>query len=93
MGENSMARKNGLNRKEQLQCAKALTDGVPAKNIAKKFGTSVEVVKKFTQKALDEAAEKAAKRTSLQGKAAQNMKTKAAIVKEALKPEADTGFV
>ena len=88
-----MARKNGLNRKEQIMCAKYLDEGVPAKDIAKKFKTSPAIVEKFTQKALDEAKKKAAARSSLQGKVSTKQKEKIAIVKEALKPDADTSFV
>jgi len=90
IGEGTMARKNGLNRKEQIVCAKRLTAGVPAKAVAKELKTSVEVVKKFTQAKLDEAAKKAAARQTAAGKVSAAQKEKAAIVKEALKD--DGGF-
>lgn len=80
-----MAHKNGLNRKEQIQCAKWLKEGIPAADLAKKFHTSVSVVKKFTQEKLDEAAKKARDRASKQGKISQNQKAKAAVLTEAIK--------
>lgn len=87
-----MARKVGLNRKEQIQCAKWLTEGVPARDIAKKFKTSPEVVAKFTQKALDEAHKRAADRAAQQGKIAQKQATKAAILKKAIELNEEGDF-
>lgn len=79
-----MARKNGLNRKEQLQCAKGLAEKIPAEDIAKKFGTSVSIVRRFTQKALDEASKKADERTTKQGKVVKQRRSTAAILKEVI---------
>lgn len=79
-----MARKNGLNRKEQIQCAKALTEGVPAKMVAKKFGTSVEIVNRFTQKKLDEVKKKASDRETAQKKASKARRAKAQVLSEAI---------
>lgn len=79
-----MARKNGLNRKEQLLCAKWLEEGVEAKDIAKKFSTSVGIVRKFTQKALDKAEAAAKDRMEKQNKATQKKKATAAVLKETL---------
>lgn len=79
-----MSFKVGLNRKEQIQCAKWLSEGVPAEAVAKKFHTSVDVVKRFTQEKLDEAAAKAKKRTDGAVRAAAVRKQKASVLKEAL---------
>lgn len=79
-----MAHKVGLNRKEQIMCAKWLTEGIPAKDVAKKLRTSVDVVKRFTQEKLDAAAEKAKGRLTRQNKVSAAQKKKAAILKEAI---------
>ena len=79
--------KMGLNRKEQVLAAKWQAEGVKPEAIAKKFGTSADIVKKFTQKALDEAAAKASDRAAKAAKAAKVRQQKAAIVKEVLTPD------
>jgi len=79
-----MARKIGLNRKEQLQAAKWMKEGISAKDIAKKFHTSAEVVKRFTQEKLDEADERARKRAEGQNRVLANKRRKAEVLKEAI---------
>lgn len=79
-----MARKNGLNRKEQLLCAKWLTEGIKADLVAKKLGTEVHIVNKFTQEKLDEADDKARKRAADQNRVAQGRRAKAQILTEAI---------
>ena len=79
-----MTIKAGLNRKEQVQCAKWLDEGIPAQDIAKKFSTTVDIVRKFTQKALDAAADKAKARTVSQAKTAESNRKQAAVLKEAI---------
>lgn len=83
-GDNTMAHKNGLNRKDQIMCAKWLTEGIPESDIAKQMHTSVAVIKRFTQEKLDAATEKAQKRTTLQNKVSANQRKKAAILKDAI---------
>lgn len=84
-----MAMKVGLNRQEQLRCAKWLEEGIEPSLVAKKLKTSVEVVKRFTQKKLDAAAKKADARAKKMNLVAQNNQKKAAIVKAALAPSGD----
>ena len=84
-----MARKNGLNRKEQIQCAKWLTEGISATKVAKKLHTSAAVVKKFTQAGLDKAAANAKDRAEAQGKVAQKQKKQAAVLKKVLDTDVD----
>ena len=89
-----MARKNGLNRKEQVLCAKWLKEGISAQDIAKKFSTSAEIVNKFTQGKLDAAAAKAKDRMETQNKATAQMKKKAAVLNETLEQaKKDADFV
>ena len=88
-----MSFKVGLNRKEQIQCAKWLSEGVPAEAVAKKFHTSADVVKRFTQEKLDEARAKAQKRTEGAVKAATARKQKASVLKAALTLPDDDEFV
>lgn len=83
-----MARKNGLNRKEQIMCAKWQDEGIAVKDIAKKLKTSTAVVKKFTQKALDKADAAAKARMSNQNKATQKVRKTAAVLKETLEQTA-----
>lgn len=84
-----MARKVGLNRKEQIQCAKWLSEGVEPKMIAKEFRTSVGVVSKFTQEALDAAADAAAKRAGKQNLIIQKQRKTAAVLKEVIDKDKD----
>lgn len=79
-----MARKNGLNRKEQLLCAKALTDGIKPDLVAKKFKTSVAVVKRFTQANLDAADKKAKDRLTAQKKVAEEQRATAGVIKQVI---------
>jgi len=90
-----MPHKTGLNRKEQIQCALWLTEGIDPKLIAKKFRTSVDVVKRFTQEKLDEAADKANARAKKMNLITQKRREKAAVVNEALDQgkDADADFV
>jgi len=76
-----MARKNGLNRKEQILCAKWLTEKVPVEDIAKKLKTSETIVKRFTQDKLDAAAKRAKARLTDQSKQAEETRKKAALLK------------
>lgn len=86
-----MARKNGLNRKDQILCAKWLTEGVAAQDIAKKLKTSVAIVKLFTQEALDTATAKAKARLIAQGKASKKHKETAEVLKKVLAKTEDDG--
>lgn len=79
-----MARKNGLNRKEQLQAAKWMTEGIDPKDIAKKFHTTPEVVKRFTQAKLDAVAKKQQERLKAQNKATTVRRAKAKVLTEAM---------
>lgn len=74
-----MARKNGLNRKEQLQAAKWMEEGVSPKDIAKKFHTTADVVKRFTRQKMDEKEkelrERAERMNSVRQKKAEKVET------------------
>lgn len=76
--------KVGLNRQEQIQCAKALAEGVDPKAIAKKFRTSEEVVKRFTQEKLDAAKARAKAREDEIKETKEANAGKAAVLREAL---------
>lgn len=54
--------KAGLNRKEIVQCALWLEEGIKPKDIAKKFSTTVDVVKRFTRAKIDAADKRARNR-------------------------------
>ena len=79
-----MPHKVGLNKKEQIQCAKWLEEGIDPKLVAKKFKTSVEVVGRFTQEKLDEAKDKADKRAGKMNKVVQQQRKKAKILTDAI---------
>ena len=79
-----MPHKVGLNKKEQIQCAKWLTEGIEPQLIAKKFKTSAEVVLRFTQEKMDAAADKANKRAKKMNLVTQNQRKKAEILSEAI---------
>ena len=79
-----MARKNGLNRKEQLQAAKWMEEGIAPKAIAKKFRTTETIVKRFTQEKLDAADKAALKRKNAYAKQRQVNQAKAEVLNSAL---------
>lgn len=54
-----MAKKNGLNKMEQAKVAKMMGQEVPIGSIAKHFGTTVEVIKRFTPEKVAAAKAKA----------------------------------
>lgn len=87
-----MTLKMGLNRKEQIQAAKWMKEGVPADAIAKKFSTTTAIVKQFTQENLDKATAKAKARLSALTKAEQARRQKAAVLKEAIELKDETDF-
>ncbi len=79
-----MAHKVGLNRKDQILCAKWLTEGIDPKLVAKKLKTSESVVMKFTQEKLDAADEKARARAKKLNMVMQKQRQKAAILSDAI---------
>lgn len=79
-----MARKNGLNRKEQLLAAKWMTEGAEPAAVAKRLHTTIAVVKRFTQEKLDAADKAASERAAQQNKVMANKRKKAEILKEAI---------
>ena len=87
-----MARKMGLNVKEQILCAKWLKEGVDPKQIAKKFKTTAAIVKRFTQEKLDAFKEKSQGRAAeLAEKQIEDGK-KADVVKKVLDNMQDDDF-
>lgn len=79
-----MARKNGLNRKEQILAAKWMTEGIDPSQIAKKFHTTAEVIKRFTQEKMDAAEKRAQDRLKAQNKATTARREKAKVLTEAI---------
>ena len=88
-----MARKNGLNQKEQILCAKWLGEKVDPEAIAKKFGVTVAIVNKFTPEKLKAADAAAKKRQQAYIKKQQENRDKAEVLTAALSSQkADSDF-
>lgn len=88
-----MARKNGLNRKEQILCAKWIGEGVSKDAIAKKLGVTVAIVNKFTPEKLKAADDAAKERQQMYVKRQQENRDKAAVLTAALTDQgADLDF-
>jgi hypothetical protein len=79
----------GLNKKQQILCAKWLKEGVNPESIAKKFKTTEEVVLRFTQEKLDTVKEKQKVRLEQQKKYEAEQKAKAAVLTQALASNVD----
>lgn len=76
--------KQGLNRKDQILCAKWIKEDIPLKKIAKQLGTTVEVIKRFTPEKQEAAQERTKKRNQEAAAKEKSTKEKAKIVNKVL---------
>lgn len=77
--------RKGLCATDQKKCARLLSQGVPAMEVASRLRTTVDVVKKFTQKKLDEATEVSKKKEKAAMKHAKDTRVTATALAGAAK--------